>query len=175
MLSSRLRSNNITSALFCFAFLNSYQALNKFSKVIKFAYDKFFETTILPPPPDSGLSQTLFAEEIPILKKAVDLYKTYYLYLELFPKKDKHALGATCEKYLIQTIELLLEASYQPKEFKKASLLNANNKFETLKILIRLLRELNILEQKKYIILQSIIQEIGRMLGGWLKKSSPTF
>lgn len=50
-----------------------------------------------------------------------------------------------------------------------ASLGAANNKFETLKIFIRLLRELNILDQKKYIVLQTHIQEIGKMFGGWLR------
>ena len=97
------------------------------------------------------------------------MYKTYYGYLELFPKKDKYALGATCERYLIQIIELLLETSYLPKEKKWASLATANNKFEALKIFFRLLRELNILDQKKYIILQTTIQEIGKMFGGWMR------
>lgn len=103
------------------------------------------------------------------MKKTIELYKTYYAYAQLFPKKDKYALGATCERYIILTIELLLEASYQPKEQKRASLMNANNKFEALKIFIRLLRELNIIDQKKYLALQSSIQEIGKMFGGWLK------
>lgn len=48
-------------------------------------------------------------------------------------------------------------------------LINRNNKFETLKIFIRLLRELNIIDQKKYLVLQTLIQEISRMFGGWIK------
>lgn len=112
-------------------------------------------------------------DDIPILKKTIDLYKTYYGYAELFPKKDKYALGATCERYLIEIIELLLEASYLPKETKRPLLLKASNKFETLKIFIRLLQELKIIDQKKYIVLQTAIQEIGRMFGGWLKTLMP--
>ena len=108
-------------------------------------------------------------EDVPILKKTIDLYKLYYRYAELFPKKDKHALGAVCEKYIINVIELLLETSYLPKEAKQNVLLKANNRFESLKVFIRILRELNILDQKKYLQLQTLIQEIGRMLGGWMK------
>lgn len=108
-------------------------------------------------------------EDAPIVKKTIELYKTYYTYAELFPKKDKYAIGAACERYIISTIELLLEASYLPKEAKCVVLLQANNKFETLKIFIRILRELNILDQKKYLVLQTMIQEIGRMFGGWMK------
>jgi hypothetical protein len=87
----------------------------------------------------------------------------------LFPKKDKYALGAKCEEYIIAVLELLLETSYLQKEVKRPILLKANNKFEILKIFIRVLRELKILDQKKYLTLQTIIQEIGRMFGGWIK------
>ncbi|KKW42855.1 MAG: hypothetical protein UY92_C0003G0061 [Candidatus Magasanikbacteria bacterium GW2011_GWA2_56_11] len=106
---------------------------------------------------------------MPILKKTIDLYKTYYVYAQLFPKKDKYTLGATCERYLISVIELLLEATYLPKETKRARLMLANSKFEVLKVFIRLLKELNVIDQKKYIILQTMIQDIGRMFGGWMR------
>ncbi len=123
--------------------------------------------TLLSAPPPKVLSQQW--EEVPILKKTIDLYTAYYRYLEVFPKKDKYALGARCERLMIEVIELLLETSYLPKEAKRATLLKANTKFETLKVLIRLLNNLKILEQKKYIVLQGSLQEIGRMLGGWIK------
>ncbi len=103
------------------------------------------------------------------MKKTIDLYKLYYTYVQLFPKKDKYTLGATCEKYIIEILELLITASYLPKDTKLSLIKSANNKFETLKIFIRLLRELNIIDQKKYLALQTMIQEIGRMFGGWIK------
>lgn len=121
------------------------------------------------PPPNASRSEWT---EVPILKKTIELYKTYYNFLELFPKKDKHTLGAKCEQYIIAVLELLLETSYLPKEAKRPILLKANNKFETLKIFIRVLRELNILDQKKYLTLQSLIQEIGKMFGGWMRSLS---
>lgn len=124
------------------------------------------------PPPvflNSNQNSKLLLASIPILKKTIDLYKLYYGYAQLFPKKDKYTLGATCEKYIIKIVELLITASYLPKETKLPLIKSANNKFETLKIFIRLLKELNIIDQKKYLILQTLIQEIGRMFGGWIK------
>jgi len=111
-------------------------------------------------------------KNVPILKKTIELYKIYYKYLELFPKKDKYNIGATCEKYIIEILEILLKAGYLSKQEKLPLIKNANNKFDTLKIFIRLLRELNIIDQKKYLILQTILQEIGRMFGGWIKSLS---
>ncbi|MFA6548209.1 MAG: diversity-generating retroelement protein Avd [Candidatus Magasanikbacteria bacterium] len=107
------------------------------------------------------------------MKKTIDLYKLYYGYAQLFPKKDKYTLGATCEKYIIEILELLITASYLPKDSKINLIKSASNKFETLKIFIRILRELNIIDQKKYLALQTLIQEIGKMFGGWIKSLNP--
>ncbi len=107
--------------------------------------------------------------EIPIIVKLSELYKSYYQYLELFPKKDKHSIGIKCEGYIIATLELLLEAGNVPKEQKLALLKKANVKFDALKFFLRTARELKILDNKKYLVLQTHIQEIGRMLGGWLR------
>jgi len=107
--------------------------------------------------------------DIPIIKNLYELYKLFYNYSISFPKKDKYTLGAKCETYIITTIELLLEASNTYKREKLELIKKANSKFDTLKIFIRLLKDLNIIDDKKYIELQKRIQEIGKMLGGWIK------
>lgn len=45
----------------------------------------------------------------------------------------------------------------------------ASQKLDLLKILIRLADDLKILDNKKYLEIQQKIQEIGKMLGGWIK------
>ena len=105
--------------------------------------------------------------EIPIIGKLSELYKIYYQYLELFPKKDKHALGAKCETYIVSTLELLLEAGNVPKEQKLALLKKTNVKFDALKFFLRTAKDLKILDNEKYLVLLTHIQETGRMLGGW--------
>lgn len=64
---------------------------------------------------------------------------------------------------------MLLEASWSPKEEKIILLKKASVKFDILKIFVRLLKDLNILDSKKYTDLQTRLQEMGRMLGGWQK------
>lgn len=107
--------------------------------------------------------------EIPIVKKVYELYKQFYQYLQLFPKKDKYVLGAKCEQYIINILELLLRANSLPKEKKLEVIESANTKFDLLKVFIRLTKELKIIDNKKYLTLQSSIQEIGKMFGGWIK------
>lgn len=110
--------------------------------------------------------------DIPIVAKLYQLYKTFYSYSALFPKKDKYTLGAKCEMYIIATLELLLEAGCASRDEKLVLLKKTNAKFDALKLFIRLLKDLNVIDNKKYLELQKQIQEIGRMLGGWQRSLS---
>lgn len=105
--------------------------------------------------------------ETPIVHKMRELYKLFYGYLALFPKKDKYGLGSKCEQYIIASLELLLAAGSASKEEKMSFLRQTNVKFDALKIFLRLAHELRLLDNKKYLALQTHIQEVGRMLGGW--------
>ncbi len=69
--------------------------------------------------------------------------------------------------YVINTLELLLEAGCASKNEKLNLIRKANVKFDTLKLIIRLLKDLDIIDNKKYLELQRQIQEIGKMIGGW--------
>ncbi|MFH1308584.1 MAG: four helix bundle protein [Patescibacteria group bacterium] len=107
--------------------------------------------------------------DVPILKKTFDLYKEFYQYLKVIPKKDQYMIGKRCEEYILIFMELILSAVEFQKPEKLKILKQANGKFEVLKVLIRLTRELKILDNKKYLSLTTEMQEIGKMLGGWMK------
>ncbi len=64
-------------------------------------------------------------------------------------------------------IEALAIASFLNKEEKQPYIRLAIRKGDTLKILLMVLWESKNLEDKKYILLSTKIDEIGRMLGGW--------
>jgi four helix bundle protein len=107
--------------------------------------------------------------DAPILQKTVELYKEFYACLKLFPKKDQYLLGKRCEDALLSFMEYILVAAGLSKERKLHVLEIANGKFDTLKVLLRVAHELRMLDNKKYLSLEAKIQEIGRMLGGWMK------
>lgn len=108
-------------------------------------------------------------KEAPILRKTVDLYKEFYQYLKLFPKKDQYMLGKRCEEYILVFMELILRAVGLQKCQKLRLLEQANGRFDVLKVLFRMARELKMLDNKKYLSLEQKIQEIGKMLGGWIR------
>jgi len=110
-----------------------------------------------------------YNDNLPVIKKVYELYKKFYGYSKLFPKKDKYTLGSKCEMYIIETLELLLAAGSAPKMEKQIFIKKANVKFDSLKVFIRLGNDIKMLDDKKYLALQKQIQEIGRMIGGWQK------
>ena len=115
-----------------------------------------------------------FDTEAPILKRTLDLYKEFYECLKTFPKKDQYLLGKRCEDALLSFLEYILIASNFEKERKLRVLESANGKFDVLKVLLRVARELKILDSRKYLSLEMKIQEIGRMLGGWIRSLTKT-
>jgi len=112
----------------------------------------------------------LIQNEVPIVLKAADFYQELYLKIEKMPKKDKYILGEKLSLTTLDLMELLLMAgnSNNQKE-KKSLLLKASIKLDLLKILIRLAEEIKAMPTKHYLSLQERLQEIGRMLGGWIK------
>jgi len=99
----------------------------------------------------------------------MDLYKNIYQYTKSFPKVDRYNLGNELKQSSIKIIELFIEAESTKKEWKLPLLEKASIKIGLLKILIRLAYEVKIIDSKKHLRLQEQLQEMGRMLGGWIK------
>lgn len=89
--------------------------------------------------------------------------------IEKMPKKDKYTLGEKSQKTTLEVMESLITASFVGKNEKSKHLENAATKLDLLKLLVRLGNDLNAISNSKYIYLEEKLQEIGRMLGGWLK------
>ncbi len=107
--------------------------------------------------------------DIPIFKKIYELYKTLYAYLKTFPRQDRYSLGQKCEETAIEMLKHILLASQLSKSEKFPILQKASAQLNLLRVYLRLAKEIKALDGKKYLILQEDIDEIGRMLGGWIK------
>lgn len=81
------------------------------------------------------------------------------------------ALGKSVEEGILGLIEQLVMAKNAPKTLKTAYLLKASGTLEVLTLKIRLVLELKLMNETRVFQLQAEAQEIGRMLGGWLKSS----
>ena len=78
-------------------------------------------------------------------------------------------MGQKVESLILDILELLIKTVYLPKQEKLTYLKEIDTKINLLKTLIRLANEIKALDNKKYLILQEKLQEIGRMIGGWIR------
>ncbi|MBI2634280.1 diversity-generating retroelement protein Avd [Candidatus Peregrinibacteria bacterium] len=109
------------------------------------------------------------SDDLPILQKMYDLYKVFYQYSVHLPKKDRFGIGQRCENQILDLIEQTIKASKSRREDKQAVLYDISLKLDTLKIFVRLMKEVRAIDLKQYTLLQGHINEIGKMLGGWIK------
>lgn len=110
--------------------------------------------------------------DIPILKKTYTLYKELHLLRIHIAKRDRYAIWQRLENSALELLEYILLASQRQKSYKYEALEIASAKLNILRILIRLTKDVRVIDNKKYLSLELTIDEIGRMLGGWLKSTN---
>jgi hypothetical protein len=103
------------------------------------------------------------------LHKTYELYQLFYAYAKYFPKKDRHTLGHRCENLILDILELIFLALTADLGGKLQILKKISAKLNVLRIFIRLLKEIKIFDLKRYIIVQKEINDIGILLGSWIK------
>jgi four helix bundle protein len=91
------------------------------------------------------------------------------------PKKDRFSLGQKIEYTMLDALQNLSVAYHSKSTIQKSDHLNmANAKLESLKIMIRLAKDVKAIDQKCYLDYQTKLQEIGKMLGGWMSSINKT-
>ena len=113
--------------------------------------------------------QTLpkFGLDIPIFTKLYDFYKELTVIIITFPKTKRYSLGQKLDNITLEIFELLF--SIPQSENKTVLLKNISTKLDLLKVLLRVAKDSQALSNKDYLSLQAYLQEIGRMLGGWIR------
>lgn len=109
--------------------------------------------------------------DIPIFKKSYDLYKTFYGYRDSVTKQDRYTIWQRCDNIILDILENILLASQIYKAGKLPILEKASVKLNFLRVFFRLMKEVKTIDNKKYTTLQELVDEIGRMLGGWIKST----
>jgi hypothetical protein len=115
---------------------------------------------------------------LPLLVKVKDVYLLWYGYYQILPKLHRHSLGQRIDTLFIELIEAVATSSFLSPQEKAPYIRLAVRKIDTLRVLLMVLWETKSIDDKKYIPLSVKIEEIGRMLGGWIgqlaKQNSPT-
>ncbi len=106
---------------------------------------------------------------LPIFQKAYLLTLVIHRYTAKFQREHKYTLGAKLKDTVSVLLDWIIRANSERE--KTHSLKEASLLLERLRIYVRLGHDLGVIGTKKYEILSRHMDELGRMLGGWLKKS----
>jgi hypothetical protein len=108
--------------------------------------------------------------ELLVIDKAYELVLWSCRHIANFPRSHRFTLGERMERRLYDVLELLLKAKYSGQ---KAGLLRqANMELELLRFQFRLAKDLKCFTLKRYEHGVRAVNEIGQMVGGWLKQSA---
>jgi len=109
--------------------------------------------------------------DIPIFKKTYEMYKAFYAYRNNVKKQGRYTLWQRCESIILDVLENLLWASQLSKSEKLPVLEKTSIRLNFLRVFLRLCKEVKVIDANKYIEWQESVDEIGRMLGGWIKST----
>lgn len=105
-----------------------------------------------------------------VIEKLKSSYKIWYDIQPHIPKTARYTLGGKIDSLFISTLEHTARAAYSPRERKSLHLGNAIISLDLLKFFLQLTWEIGVLENKHYTQISEVLNEGGRMLGGWFRQ-----
>jgi four helix bundle protein len=106
-------------------------------------------------------------KNLAIFEKTYDLILWIYPTVNKFPKSQRFVLGQHIENTVLELLEGIIEANSQKD--KTFYLKNLSIKLDKLRILIRLSKDFKFISIRQYKFVSETINEVGKMLGGWIK------
>lgn len=109
-------------------------------------------------------------DELIVIDRTYELVRWFLGRLAKFPRSHRYGLGQRIESRLFDVLERLVQAKYADRQTKRHMLETVNLDLEVVRMFCRLAHELAILPHKSHEHASREINEIGRMVGGWLKQ-----
>lgn len=107
--------------------------------------------------------------KLKILSKLEELDAYSHQALIQFPKHEKHVLAAEIRSTLARIIKLTVRTAKQ--YYKKTTLQELDIEIEYLRSLVRKSHRLKYINGHRYQVWSTHVDEIGRMVGGWMVKA----
>jgi len=107
--------------------------------------------------------------ELTLYQKIYDLILYALPIINRFPRSQRFVLGQQLQNGMIEISAMIVQA--QKIKNKLPTLYETDIKLEELRLLVRLAKDLKFMPINKYENHCKKIDEIGRLLGGWIKQS----
>ncbi|MCI0692710.1 diversity-generating retroelement protein Avd [candidate division KSB1 bacterium] len=108
------------------------------------------------------------AEELKLSQKSYDFCQWLFDHTEKFPKSRRFSMAVRLENLFLDFLELVSLAGYRKN--KLPLLQKADEQLFRLRLLVRLSHDMKLINTGSYEFAANGLDEIGRMLGGLMKK-----
>lgn len=108
------------------------------------------------------------ANDLPIFVKWYEFLMWLFLTTEKFPKKARFTMSERLNNLALDMVEDLIEARYSREKWRQ--LQRSNLRLEKLRILLRICYEQKFITQANYKHAMYVLNEVGSMLGGWMRQ-----
>ena len=106
-------------------------------------------------------------KNLSIFEKTYEFILWLYPTINKFPKSQRFVLGQQIENTVLEILKGIIQANQEKN--KLAYLKQISVDLDKLRILIRLSKDLKFINLKQYQFSADKVNEIGKMLGGWIK------
>jgi len=107
-------------------------------------------------------------KESPIFSRTYDLLRWLIPVTTKFPRQQRFVLAEALQRTALRFQERLIEAARAVDPLP--SLRQADTDLTKLRLYLRLCRDLGLMSPGQYMHVARMVDEVGRLLGGWLKK-----
>ena len=110
------------------------------------------------------------ADEFKVIQKSYDFCRWLMNHTGKYPKSHRFSLAVRLENHILEFLEHLVVANY--RKLKLPLLQAADEELVKVRLLIRLSHDQKFINTNSYEFAAESLDEIGRMLGGWIKQQS---
>ena len=110
-------------------------------------------------------------DQLTLYQKHYDLILYAFPIILKYPRDTRFTLGQQTIDCLIEIARMIAVANKQRE--RRKTLFDIDLQLEELRLLIRLAKDLKLLPLRQYGLMSERINEVGRLLGGWMKSNVP--
>jgi len=107
-------------------------------------------------------------QKLEIFTKTYDFILWMLNHTNKFPKSSRFSIAVRIENRLLDFLEIIIEANQLSNKVDK--LTQADRILEFVRIFVRISKDMNFMNLSSYEFASRKLNELGRLLGGWLKQ-----
>lgn len=106
-------------------------------------------------------------DDLKIRQKTEEMIAYGYSAVAQFPRAERHVLSQEIRTTMWRLLRLIIQCNR--RYFKKTTMQDVDTELDLLRSQVRIATELGYLPFKRYEVWSRMLDEIGRMIGGWFK------